>query len=89
MSLDTFDLDPLHYYSLPGLSWDAMRKCTDVKLDLITDTDMYQMVEKGMCGGINNISHRYATSNHPNMDTYNEKQEIRTLTYQDANALYY
>ena len=88
MSLETFDLDPLHYYSLPGLSWDAMLKYTDVELDLITDVDMYQMVEKGIRGGISNISHRYATANHPSMVTYNEKEKIRTLTYQDANALY-
>ena len=72
MSLDTFDFDPLRYYSLPGHSWDAMLKCTDVELDLITDADKYQMVEKGMRGGISNISHRYATSNHAYMDTYNE-----------------
>ena len=48
---------------------------------------MYQLVKKGMhC--LSNISHRYATSNHPNMATYNENENIRTLTYQDANALY-
>ena len=32
-----------------------------------------------MCGGISNISHWYATSNHPNMDTYNGDEEPRTL----------
>ena len=37
---------------------------------------------------IRNICHRYATSNHPDMDTYNENDEPRTLTYQDANSLY-
>ena len=41
-----------------------------------------------MRGGISNISHRYATSNHPSMDTYNKNEETRTLTYQDANLLY-
>ena len=88
MVMSKFQLDPIHYYSLPGLSWDAMLKYTGVEMDLITDIDMYHMVEKGMRGGICNISHRYATANHPNMDTYNEKEEVRTLTLQDANALY-
>ena len=46
MSQETFALDSLHYYSLPGLSWDAMLKFTGVELELITDTAMYQMVEK-------------------------------------------
>ena len=55
---------------------------TGVELDLITDTDVYQMVERG----ISKISHRYATWNHPNMNTYNENEETRTLTYQDANV---
>ena len=88
MSLETYRLDPIHYYSLPCLSWDAMFKYTDVELELITDPDMHQMVEKSMRGGISNICHRYATSHHPNMDTYNENEEPRTLTYQNANSLY-
>ena len=84
MSLETYGLDPIHYYSLPGLSWDAMLKYTNVELELITDPDMHQMVEKS----IGNICHQYATSNHPCMDTYNENEEPMTLTYQDANSLY-
>ena len=43
MSMKTFGLDP--YYSLLCLSWDAMLKYTDVVLDLIADTDMYQMMD--------------------------------------------
>ena len=62
MALVTYGLDPVHYYSLPGLSWDAMLKYTGVELDLITDMDMYQMVEKGIRGGISQISHRFATA---------------------------
>ena len=88
MSKETYGLDPIHYYSLPGLSWDAMLKYTGVELDLVTDIDMYQMVEKGIRGGISQISHRYATTNHPSMASFNPKEEMRTLTYQDANALY-
>ena len=49
---------------------------------------MHLIVEKSMRGGISNICHRHATSNHPSMDTYNENEEPRTLTYQDANSLY-
>ena len=28
-------LDPCHYISSPGLSWDSMLKMTDVKLEII------------------------------------------------------
>ena len=48
MSLDTYKLDPCHYYSLSGLSWDAMLRYTKVEIELITDLDKYQMVEGGI-----------------------------------------
>ena len=75
MSLETYGLDPIHYYSLPGLSWDVMLKYTGVELELITDPGMHQMVKRSMRGSISNICHRYVTSNHPNKDTYNENEE--------------
>ena len=33
-------LDPCHYLTSPGLSWDAMLKITRINLDLIHDIDM-------------------------------------------------
>ena len=47
-----YKLDPCHYFTSPGLSWDAMLKMTNVKLELMTDIDMYQFIEKGMHGGV-------------------------------------
>ena len=88
MSLETYGLDPILYYSLPGLSWDALLKYTGIELEMITDPDMHQMVGKSMRGDISNICHQHATCNHPSMDTYNENEEPRMLTYQDANSLY-
>ena len=88
MLLETYGLDLIYYYSLPGLSWDAMLNYTGVELELITDTDMHLMVEKCTSGGISNICCRHDTSSHPSMDTYNENEEPRTLTYQEANSLY-
>ena len=58
MSLETYGLDPIHYYSSPGLSWDAMLKYTGVELELITDPDMHIMLVKSMVGG-SNICHRH------------------------------
>ncbi|CAB3980720.1 Gastrula zinc finger, partial [Paramuricea clavata] len=49
--LESYKLDPAHYISAPGLSWDAMLKRTGVKLDLLSNVDMYQFIEKGMRGG--------------------------------------
>ena len=87
ISLETYRLDPIHYYRLPGLSWNAMLKYTSVELELITDPDMHLTVEKSMREGISNICHRHATSNNPSMHTYNENEEPRTSTDQDAVLL--
>ena len=38
--LNYYRLDPCHYFSIPGLSWDAMLKTTGIKLELISDADI-------------------------------------------------
>ena len=45
-------LDPCHYFSSPGLSWDATLKMTDVKLEKISNIDKYLLIEKWLRGGI-------------------------------------
>ena len=44
--LKYYGLDPCHYFSSPGLSWDAMLKMTDTKLGKISDIDKYLFIEK-------------------------------------------
>ena len=44
--LENYELDPAHYYTAPGLAWDAALKVTDVNLELLSDIDMLLMVEK-------------------------------------------
>ena len=39
--LEYYGLDPCHYFSSPGLSWDSMLKMAKIELELISDTDMY------------------------------------------------
>ena len=56
--LNYYRLDPCHYFSSPGLSWDAMLKMTGIKLELISDVDMHLFIEKVMRGGISYISKR-------------------------------
>ena len=58
-----YKLDPAHYYSAPGLSWNAFLKMTGIELELISDVDMYLMIEKGLRGGMSVISHRKAEAN--------------------------
>ena len=40
LALRIYGLDPAHFYTLPGLSWDACLKKTSVNLDLLTDVPL-------------------------------------------------
>ena len=53
--LKHYNLDPAHYYTSPGLAWDACLKETKQHLQLLTDYDMLMMFERGIRGGISHI----------------------------------
>ena len=50
--LDYYGLDRCHFFSSPGLNWDAMLKMTGIKLGPISDIDIHLLIEKGIRGGI-------------------------------------
>ena len=82
-----YKLDPCHYFTSPGLSWDAMLKMTDIKLELMTDIDMFQFIEKGICGGISYIANRYGKANNKYMKDYNKDKPSKYIMYLNANNL--
>ena len=86
--LEYYKLDPCHYFTSPGLSWDAMLKMTNIKLELMTDVDMFQFIEKGLRGGISYIANRYGKANNKYMKEYDEKAPSKYIMYLDANNLY-
>ena len=86
--LEYYKLDPCHYFTSPGLSWDAMLKMTNIKLELMTDIDMFQFIEKGLRGGISYIANRYGKANNKYMKEYNEKAPSKYIMYLDANNIY-
>ena len=65
--ITNYKLDPAHYYTAPGLAWDAALKVTKVELELLSDIDMLLMVEKGIRGGVSMISTRYGKANNKYM----------------------
>ena len=86
--LKFYGLDPCHYFSSPGLSWDAMLKMTGVKLEKISDIDKYLFIEKGLRGGISYIAKRYAKANNKYMKDYDPKKPSKFITYLDMSNLY-
>ena len=86
--LQYYKLDPCHYFTSSGLSWDAMLKMTNIKLELMTDIDMFQFIEKGIHGGVSYIANRYGNADNKYMKEYDEKAPSKYIMYLDANNLY-
>ena len=86
---DFYKLDPLHYYTTPGLAWDAALRMSRVDLELITNENIYNMIENSIRGGISMISTRHAKANNPSLaSTYDPDLPRQDLIYLDANNLY-
>ena len=83
-----YELDPCHYFSSPGLSWDAMLKMTGVKLEKISDFDKYLFIEKRLNGGISYIAKKYAKANNKYMKHYDPTKPSKYISYLDINNLY-
>ena len=87
--LEHYSLDPVHFYTSPGLAWEACLRKTRVRLELLTDPNMLLMFESGIRGGITQTVHHYASVNNPYMrEKFNPSEESSYLQYQDANNLY-
>ena len=91
MYLNTLEICVLKYTNLilqisaPGLAWQAALKNTKVKLDLLTDTDMLLMVEKGIRGGICHTIYRHAKANNKYMKDNDKNKDTSYLQYWDVN----
>ena len=87
--LKHYKLDPVHFYTSPGLAWKACLKHTGIKLELLTDPDMLLMFEQGIRGGITQAVRKYASANNKYMgDRFDPRSESSYLQYLDANNLY-
>ena len=87
-SLKFYNLDPCHYFSAPGLSWDAMLKRTKVELEKISDADVHLLIEKGKRGGITYINKRYGKADNKYCPDYNKNKPENYISYLDMNNLY-
>ena len=81
-------LDPAYYLSAPGLSWQSCLKKTGVTLELLTDENILLIFEKGIRGGMCNVTRIYARVNNKHMKNYDSTKESIIIAYLDVINLY-
>lgn len=87
--METYGLDPSHYFTLPGYTWDCMLKHTNQELELLTDIDKFLFIERGIRGGLSQIcSKRRAHANNQYTPNYNPVKPETYLMYYDVNNQY-
>ena len=86
--LEKHGLDCLYFPTLASLAWSMALKHTQVELDLITDPEIYLMIENSIRGGISTISNRYSKANNTFLEYYDPTKPTTFITYLDANNLY-
>ena len=86
--MENYKLDPAHFYTAPGLAWQACLEKTGITLDLITDPDTLLMFKRGIRGGITQVVKRYARANNKYMNDYDRKEPSKYLQYLDTNNLH-
>ena len=75
-ALKLYELDTAKLLSAPALAWQAALKKTKVKLDLLTDIDMFGMVIKEIRGGTCHFIHWYAKANNKYIKDYDKNKEL-------------
>jgi hypothetical protein len=88
VSFKNFQIEPVHFFTLPMFSWTAALKFTKIKLELLTDYDMVLFFESGIRGGISVASHRHAKANNKYLPDFDKNKPSSFISYLDCNSLY-
>ena len=64
-----------------------MLKMTEIKLEKISDNDIYLFVEKGLRGGISYICNRFSEANNKDIKNSDRTKLSKYVTYLDENNL--
>ena len=84
-----YQLDPAYFVSAPQLAWNSMLKMQDLKLELISDPEMYRMIQFNIRGGICHASGRYVRANNIYMGAQYRPDELESvIMYINATNLY-
>ena len=84
--LKKYELDPAKFLSAPGLAWQAALKENEVKLDLLTDINMFLMVEKDIRGGTYHSIYQYGKAYNKYMKDYDKNKQSSYIQSWDGNV---
>ena len=86
VTLQEDGLDPVHFVSLPGLSYMACFKRSGETIDLLQDIDMVRLFERGIRGGLTFVNKHQVEARIPELGN-NQDGNVH-LAYIDQNNLY-
>ncbi len=87
--LQYYKLDPLHFYTAPNLSWEAMLKITGAKVELLADVDQLLFCESAIRGGVNGVGElRLFTANNDLCPEFQESEEKTFGAFFDVTSMY-
>ena len=86
VTLQEDGLDPIHFVSLPGLSYMACFKRSGETIDLLQDIDMVRLFERGIRGGLTYVNKHHIQAHNPELGN-NQDGNVH-LAYIDQNNLY-
>ena len=85
---NNFNLDPLNYITLASFAWDCVLKFTKVRLELLSDMDMYNFFDQGIRGGYSNCHKNYSKANHKYLPDFDPNNPSIFIVYWDINSMY-
>ena len=88
--LELFDLDCLYFLTLSSYAIEAMYYKCGIKLDSISDPNLYHIINSNIRGGLCSVGKRHVVANnvHTNPNFESKSTKSNYLLYIDYNSLY-
>ena len=87
-SREQWGLDSANYLTSASLYVDAALKESKQDLDLISDPNLYEMMEKSICGGFVTVVKRHVVANNIHVTDYDPNKPDTLVLLLDFNGLY-
>ena len=88
LCLSIYQLDPVHFSTAPGLSWQACLKYTGIQLDILTDISMNLFIDAAMMGGFSGVITQHSTANNPHLENWDPQLPLKFIALFDCNNQY-